>query len=226
MKLHISNSGDIGKRCGWFLTFFLSLAVLLFIAMPGTVLAANIVVNSTVDLQPPVSADGYCTLREAIYNANTTSDTTGGDCAGGTGDDTITFDFSVPGTIDLGTYGALSINDSAGRLTTIDGESLGRVVITGGTNSQVFAVSGVVTLRNLIIQDSAKQPGISSNGTLTIENSTLSGNSGANGGGISNRGTIDIINSTLSGNQAVNGGGEFTTMVARLRSLTAHYPAT
>jgi CSLREA domain-containing protein len=152
MKLHISNSGDIGKRCRWFLIFFLSLVVLQFIAMPGTVLAANIVVNSTVDLQPPVPGDG-CTLREAIYNANTTSDTTGGDCATGTGDDTITFDFSVPGTIDLGTYGGLSINDSAGGLTTIDGESLGRVVITGGTNSQVFAVGGVVTLRNLIIQD-------------------------------------------------------------------------
>jgi hypothetical protein len=50
-------------------------------------------------------------------------------------------------------------------------------------------------------------------GTLAINNSTLSGNSGSSlfgvshGGGISNGGTLTISNSTLSGNSASSGGG-------------------
>ena len=50
-------------------------------------------------------------------------------------------------------------------------------------------------------------------GTVTITNSTLSGNSAGGpyydgvGGGISNNATLTIINSTLSGNSALNQGG-------------------
>ena len=46
-------------------------------------------------------------------------------------------------------------------------------------------------------------------GTLTITNSTFSGNSGINyGGGIfNNGGTATITNSTFSGNSASSGGG-------------------
>src|SRR5262249_51200604 len=47
-----------------------------------------------------------------------------------------------------------------------------------------------------------------SGGTLTVSNSTLSGNSAAvGGGGISNFGTLTLSNSTLSGNSAANSGG-------------------
>ncbi len=58
--------------------------------------------------------------------------------------------------------------------------------------------------------------GISSNGTgatLTISNSTISGNSAltidqapGRGGGIGNSGSLQIANSTISGNSATNGG--------------------
>jgi titin len=51
--------------------------------------SATIVVNSPADV--PAGGDGACTLREAIENANSNSDTTGGDCAAGTGEDTISF---------------------------------------------------------------------------------------------------------------------------------------
>jgi hypothetical protein len=50
--------------------------------------------------------------------------------------------------------------------------------------------------------------GIVNGGTLTVTNSTFSGNSGGSfGGGISNSGTLTVTNSTLSGNTASGGAG-------------------
>ncbi len=51
--------------------------------------AAGIVVNSAAD--NTTAGDSFCTLREAINNANSDSDTTGGDCTAGSGADAITF---------------------------------------------------------------------------------------------------------------------------------------
>ena len=65
----------------------LSLGVLVALALPGTVLATTLNVNSTADTL--VAGDGQCTLREAIINANGDSDNTAGDCAAGSGPDTI-----------------------------------------------------------------------------------------------------------------------------------------
>ena len=44
--------------------------------------------------------------------------------------------------------------------------------------------------------------GIYNSGTLTLNGSTLSGNSAQEGGGIGNRGTLTLVNSTLSANDA------------------------
>ena len=50
-------------------------------------------------------------------------------------------------------------------------------------------------------------------GTVSVSNSTLSGNSAGNrGGGIYNTGTVSVVsvsNSTLSGNSVLSGGGIF-----------------
>jgi hypothetical protein len=54
--------------------------------------------------------------------------------------------------------------------------------------------------------------GISNSGTLTLSNSTISGNfsiNGGAGGGIANYGPLTIDKSTISGNRAANGGGIF-----------------
>ncbi len=75
-----------------------ALVLTLLAAPPKTVYAAAITVNSLAD--STTSGDGICTLREAINNANSDSNTAGGDCVTGSGADTITF--SVSGTITLG----------------------------------------------------------------------------------------------------------------------------
>src|SRR5687767_11233927 len=50
--------------------------------------------------------------------------------------------------------------------------------------------------------------GIDNRGTLTVGNSTFSGNSAPNnGGGIRNSGTLTVTNSSFSGNSANEGGG-------------------
>ena len=61
----------------------LALAGALVLIGTSLVSAATITVNSTNDNL--TAANGQCTLRKALHNANTNSDTTGGDCAAGTG---------------------------------------------------------------------------------------------------------------------------------------------
>ncbi len=64
-----------------------------------------------------------------------------------------------------------------------------------------------VTLGRTSIESGA---GIFNNGTLSLTNCTVSGNSvgtGGAGGGIFNNGTVDLTNSTVSGNSANLGGG-------------------
>jgi predicted outer membrane repeat protein len=145
-----------------------------------------ITVNNRTD-PASTSGNGFCTLREAINNANAASDTSGGDCAPGTGTDTIKF--SVSGTITLvqGTLPAIA-NSSPGSLT-IDGS--GQTITVDGANSfRVLQVNGGATL---------------SLNSLTIAH----GNGGAgDGGAIYNVGTsLTITNCTLSGNSSTTSGG-------------------
>ena len=143
---------------------------------------------------------GAGTLRQAIAAA----------CAGAT----INFNASLSGsTIYLASTLTLSQN------MTIDGSALAsQITISGDTNNdttgdvRVFTVNSgvIVTLDSLTITKGFSSPnggGINNAGTVTITNSTLSGNSATNGGGIYNSGTLTIANSTLSGNSAVQGGG-------------------
>src|SRR6516165_4748875 len=53
-------------------------------------------------------------------------------------------------------------------------------------------------------------------GTLTVNDSTLSGNSAGYGGGIYNSGTLTLAGSTLSGNRAYEGAGTYNGYLATL----------
>jgi CSLREA domain-containing protein len=195
------------------------LACLFFLTLSLTspVQAAGITVNSNADIS---ADDGFCTLREAIDNANSDSQlySTSGECAAGSGADTITFDpvFSGP-TIYLGSPLIIASD------MTIDGSALTtKIAISGDSDNngtgdvRVFSVgSGVsATLNSLIVTKGWSSTegggGLVNNGTLTIINSVFSANTVDNqlGGAILNNpaGILTITGSTFSNNSAYDGG--------------------
>jgi hypothetical protein len=143
---------------------------------------------------------GVGSLRQAVIDANAA-----------VGADIITF--SISGTITLAS--TLPNITAAGGALTIDGTGQ-TVTISGNNTVQVAYVDSgaALTLNNLTIANGSNSGfdggGIYNNGgTLTITNSTFSGNSANNGGGgiYNNGGTLTITNSTFSGNSANSGGG-------------------
>ena len=186
-----------------------ALVLTLLAAPPKTVYAAAITVNSLADSTTP--GDGICTLREAINNANSDSNTAGGDCVTGSGADTITF--SVSGTITLGSTlpnitTPVAINGT-GQTVVVSGNNTVRVLYVESTGNLML---NTITVQNGRMTGSGNLGGgIYNAGTVTVTNSTLSGNSADyGGGGIANYfGTLTVTNSTLSGNSAntYEGGG-------------------
>jgi hypothetical protein len=93
------------------------------------------------------------------------------------------------------------------------------MVLSGNSVSGIFSGGGgienndgTLTVTNSTLSGNSAVGGdgggiLSNGGTLTVTNSTLSGNSAAYGGGIANDGTLTVTNSTLSGNGAEFGGG-------------------
>jgi uncharacterized delta-60 repeat protein/CSLREA domain-containing protein len=156
--------------------------------------------GDTVDDNPAVTS-----LREAITAANSQA-----------GDDII--NFGVTGTINL--TGALP--DLASNIQ-IHGPGAASLTVrrdTGG-DYRIFTIAGgtIVGIDGLTISNGFEPSGYgggiyNNGGTLTVSNSTLSGNSASNvnqytaGGGIyNNGGLLTVSNSTLSGNSANYGGG-------------------
>jgi parallel beta helix pectate lyase-like protein len=118
---------------------------------------------------------------------------------------TITFDASLQGTLRL-TEGL-----HIGKRLTIRGPGAGHVTVTlNGNPSGEYGVSvsstSSVTIADLAFNSSS----LYNPGTLTLINSTVSGNrTDGSGGGIYNAptGTLTLISSTVSGNLADAGGG-------------------
>jgi LPXTG-site transpeptidase (sortase) family protein len=154
--------------------------------------AASLVVNTNTD--NTTAGDSRCTLREAINNANSDSDTTSGDCVAGAGADTISF---------AGNY---TITLSGSQLPvvtttiTINGNGTTKTIIQANANpnvatNRIFEVSntGNLTLNGLAVR----------NGRCNGACST----SANNGGGIYSAGTLTLTNSTISANSADTDGG-------------------
>lgn len=149
----------------------------------GPALAATILVNSTAD--PGNAGDGNCSLREAVANANSNTDTTMGDCAAGEAatTDVINFAGSVIYPLTAGQLlitDAVSFNES-GQTPTID----------AGGNSRIFMNTSTLTLNN-----------------LTLVNGTVTGD-GASGGAILNGtgGVLTVNGGAMNNNTAVRAGG-------------------
>ncbi len=139
---------------------------------------------------------GAGSLRDAISKANSLA---GADVINFTGS---IFKDAIPDQITL-TSGQLSISSDI----TITGTGASKLSISGNNASRVFEIaSGNVAISGLLItQGNASGNsggGISNSGTLTLKNSTVSGNTARFGGGIVNNGTLTLNNSTVSGNTA------------------------
>jgi len=170
----------------------LILALLMLVLAGGATASAQVVTNS--------ADSGPGTLRSAITNA-----------ANGA---VITFAPNLSGaTITLSN--TLTINTNL----TIDASALpGGLQINGDGSVQIFNVASTVFLNSLTITNGYSTNsggGIYNNGTLTLTNCTLSGNSAYGGGGIYNLGILTLTNCILSGNSATYGGG-----IYNLGSLT------
>ena len=117
-----------------------------------------------------------------------------------------------------GTVVVPQINITASTAIVGTGQS---VTLSGNPTNRVFNVSSGVTLAltNLTIANgnAAFGAGVDNAGTLTVTNSTFSGNSapGGDGGGIFNNGTVTVTNSTFSGNSAYGVGGAIITSTLR-----------
>ena len=158
------------------------------------VLVASLVVDTTADYSDPT--DGKTTLREAIASANALLV------------QTISWDstlFATAQTITL-TGAPLELSNRSGT-ETITGPAAG-VTVSGGGLSRVFQVDRGVT---------ASISGLTITGGMTARN----------GGGILNDGTLSLTNATVKGNSANHGdyGGGESSMAARSRSSPVRSPA-
>ncbi|MFN8420955.1 MAG: hypothetical protein U0528_17195 [Anaerolineae bacterium] len=146
-----------------------------------------------------------CSLRGAINLANSVA-----------GDDTITFDpavFSTPQIINLTTTLPLLttnmvIDGPGANLLTVRRDNSGSYRIFAIFTSSTVSIDGLTIANGNLGQGS----GILNQGTLTLTNSTVSGNTatGTIGGGIRNDGTLTVIDTTVSGNSALFGGGIYS----------------
>jgi len=169
---------------------FLGLALVALSSASPSV-ASTITVSSLAD-------SGGGSLRAAIATASP--------------GDTIVF--GVTGTINLSSVLVISTN------LTVSGPGAASLAISGGNASDVFQIgnSYTVAISGVTIENGKSGyydcgGGILNYGTLTVTNSTFSGNSGSpiysGGGGICNFLTLTVTNSTFSDNYAYAGGGIF-----------------
>ena len=186
----------------------LALLASLSLTTPEAAAEGSLIVNQSDDAGDGVCGDGTCTLRDAVLAANAEPDA-----------NTITFDFAAgPHTINLSSAAA-----GPGLRHDNPGAGLGSLTVRRNASDpfRIFTVAAgaTVAISGLTITDGAATLGITScnsgggilnMGTLTLTDSTVSGNSAHYcGGGICNwsSGSAQVINSTVTGNYSDNRGG-------------------
>lgn len=165
------------------------LVLALLVAAPA---GAQIVVNSTADV---AANDGQCTLREAIVASNTDlpSGTMTGECAAGSGEDTVTLDVPVGSTITL--TADLPTATQTWTLEGPTGEADG-VTVDGDGQFRIFELDS-----NNLGQ------------THTLRGLTVTGGLATAGGGIlvGFQENCDFEDIAVVGNVATNGAGGIYT---------------
>ena len=174
--------------------------------------AAVINVNTTLDSSTDVN---LCTLRDAITSANNNVPQINSGCTPGdeTGADTI----NLP-------VGMITLDSALPEITSnvdITGAGQALTTVDGASNHQILNISNAtVSISDVTLSNGSARNGggiFSDSSTVTIDNSTLSGNNGDSGngygGGVYARGsTVTITNSTVADNTTgYYGGGVYST---------------
>jgi hypothetical protein len=111
-----------------------------------------------------------------------------------------------------GTASTRVFNVAPSVTVTIQALTIRHGVVRGTHGGGGLLNQGTLTLIDSTVSGNSADVGgggLANKGTLTLTNSTISGNSGthSSGGGLINYGTLTLTNSTVSGNSAGNGGG-------------------
>lgn len=139
--------------------------------------------------------------------------------------DTIVFEAGLTGTINLtAALGSLTLT----RDVTITGPGASEITVSGQNAIRVFSIDAGITvsLSGLTISDgnagsAALGGGIANQGTLTLQEITLSNNTADFGGGVFNQGTLTVRNGTVSENSATTmGGGIFSSATLTVENST------
>jgi hypothetical protein len=214
------------KKSAWgALLEFTLLGFFLFTPVQAAVFTVTTTIDD-VDFNPgdgvceTAAGNSVCTFRAAIDEAN---------ALGGGPHQIIlppnTYRLTLVNGLVIGS--SLTIIGSGASNTIIDGNRIVR-----STNGVLLIPFGItvsisgVTIRNGLNRDlNGDGGGIFNSGTLTLANSTVSGNNagfkiGNKGGGIYNDGTLTLTNSVVSGNNATSGGGIFNSGTLTLANST------
>lgn len=172
--------------------------------------AATITVDTIDDDQ---TANGNCTLREAILAANT--NTTIDNCTAGDAENDAIDLTAVIGIINLGSglptiTENLNITGPGMGILSVNANGTSRVItVDSPTDNQTISISGLT----LTSGDNSWVGGgafVNYGDTLELSSCGVTNNTGINyGGGIYNRGTVKLTDVTVSGNNVTNydGGG-------------------
>jgi predicted outer membrane repeat protein len=153
---------------------------------------------------------GTLTVADSTIGSNSVRDSYGGGLLNAGGTVTVT-DSTL--SANSGNQGGGAIQNSSGTLTVIGSTIRG--------NSSFGFGTGIYNQATLTVADSTLSGNSGSalfnDGTLAVTNSTLTGNSNGNyNSGIYNRHVLTVIGSTLTGNSADEGGGIFSTGTVQL----------
>ena len=170
-------------------------------------------------LAATINVGGACTLLQAIRAANT--DTAKGGCPAGSGADTLVLPVGSTQTLTAvqdTAYGPSGVPVISSPITIAGNGS----TIQRDEDAPAFRIITVNFVGELTLQETTIRGGVASGdafaaadgggvfnyGTLTLTDSTISGNSAAgSGGGVLSRGPLTLTHSTISGNSARSGGG-------------------
>jgi len=214
-----SSVGTMGRR----VLLALATAVVLMLGWTTAAHAATFTVNTTTDTTSCTSSS--CSLRGAISAANATTADDMIAVPAGTYRLTLTGvapeDANATGDLDIGTTtgsssGSLTIQGAGSGSTKIDASGLAPdteraiKVLSGATAtiSGLTITGGNASIRTKAPSNEHNGGGIRTLGTLTVTDSTISGNQAFDaGGGIEDDGSLTVRNSTVSGNTASSGDG-------------------